>query len=62
MRPLEKIVDAIHEADAIALVSHLNPDGDTMGSALALKNGDKSDSKKQAFPVKSDKPSVGIYN
>lgn len=39
MRPLEKIVDAIHEADAIALVSHLNPDGDTMGSALALKNG-----------------------
>ena len=39
MRPLEEIVEAIREARSIALVSHVNPDGDTVGSALALKLG-----------------------
>ena len=39
MRPLETVIEAIRAADTIALVSHQNPDGDTMGSALALKNG-----------------------
>ena len=39
MRPLEKIIDAIAAARSIALVSHVNPDGDTIGSALALKLG-----------------------
>ena len=39
MRPLEEIIGAIRAADTIALVSHVNPDGDTVGSTLALKNG-----------------------
>lgn len=39
MRPLDDIVRAIQEAQTIALVSHVNPDGDTMGSVLALKQG-----------------------
>lgn len=39
MRPLEEIVGAIRAADTVALVSHVNPDGDTVGSVLALKNG-----------------------
>ena len=39
MRPLEKIVDAIRAAHTVALVSHVSPDGDTVGSTLALKSG-----------------------
>ena len=39
MRPLTEIIRAIQAADTVALVSHVNPDGDTMGSALALKLG-----------------------
>ena len=39
MRPLEGIIEAIHGARSVALVSHVNPDGDTVGSALALKLG-----------------------
>lgn len=39
MRPLEEIVGAIRAARSVALVSHLNPDGDTIGSALALLRG-----------------------
>jgi len=33
---LEKAVDAIHDAETIHLVAHVNPDGDTIGSILAL--------------------------
>lgn len=39
MRPLEEIIGAIQSASAIALVSHVSPDGDTVGSSLALKLG-----------------------
>ena len=39
MTPLEEIVCAIQAANSIALVSHVNPDGDAIGSALALKLG-----------------------
>ena len=28
--------DAIFEAQTIAIISHINPDGDTLGSMLAL--------------------------
>lgn len=50
MRPLEKIMEAIRAAETIALVSHLNPDGDTVGSVLALKNGlDKLGKKTAVF-------------
>lgn len=39
MRPLESVIRAIQGANSIALVSHVNPDGDAIGSALALKLG-----------------------
>ena len=39
MRPFAEIVRAIQAAETIALVSHVNPDGDTIGSALAVKQG-----------------------
>ncbi|MCH5287028.1 MAG: bifunctional oligoribonuclease/PAP phosphatase NrnA [Christensenellaceae bacterium] len=39
MRPMEEIIEAIHRAETVAVVSHVNPDGDTIGSALALKLG-----------------------
>ncbi|MDO4484407.1 MAG: bifunctional oligoribonuclease/PAP phosphatase NrnA [Clostridia bacterium] len=38
-RNLTDIVSAIHAAKTIALVSHVSPDGDTLGSALALRGG-----------------------
>ena len=50
MRPLEAIIEAVRGAKTIALVSHVNPDGDTIGSALALKNGlDKLGKKTSLF-------------
>lgn len=50
MRPLDKIIDAIRAAHTVALVSHVNPDGDTIGSTLALKNGlDKLGKKTAVF-------------
>ena len=39
MRPLDDIIEAVRAAQSIALVSHVNPDGDTVGSTLALKLG-----------------------
>lgn len=39
MRPLDGVIDAIGKAGSIAIVSHVSPDGDTVGSALALRLG-----------------------
>ena len=39
MRPLDGVIDAIRTAKSIALVCHVSPDGDTVGSALALRLG-----------------------
>ena len=33
----EKIAELIREAQTIAVVSHVNPDGDTIGSATAMR-------------------------
>ena len=33
----EKIAELIREAQTIAVVSHINPDGDTIGSAAAMR-------------------------
>ena len=33
----EKIAELIREARTIAVVSHVNPDGDTIGSATAMR-------------------------
>ena len=30
------IVEAIHESNSIALITHINPDGDAVGSLIAL--------------------------
>ena len=34
---MKNLLSAIHQADSILLFSHISPDGDTIGSALALK-------------------------
>jgi len=39
MRPLDGVISAIRGAKTIALVCHISPDGDTVGSALALRLG-----------------------
>ena len=39
MRPLDGVISAIREAERIALVCHISPDGDTVGSALAVRLG-----------------------
>ncbi len=38
-RPLDGVMNAIRMAQSIALVCHISPDGDTVGSALALRMG-----------------------
>lgn len=38
-RPLDGVMSAIRQARSIALVCHIGPDGDTIGSALALRLG-----------------------
>ena len=38
-RPLDAVIAAIQAAKSIALVCHVSPDGDTVGSALALRQG-----------------------
>jgi len=39
LRPLEPVMEAIRTAKSIALVCHVNPDGDTIGTAMALRQG-----------------------
>ena len=39
MRPLDGVMAAIRGAQKIALVCHVSPDGDTVGSALAMRLG-----------------------
>ena len=39
MRPLEPVLEAIRSAKSIALLCHVSPDGDTIGSAMALRQG-----------------------
>lgn len=39
MRPLDGVMEAISRAKTIALVCHVSPDGDTVGSALAMRLG-----------------------
>jgi len=39
LRPLESVMEAIRTAKSIALICHVSPDGDTIGSAMALRQG-----------------------
>ena len=34
---LERVAQALREAERIAIVGHLNPDGDCIGSALGMR-------------------------
>ena len=38
-RPLDSVLEAIRSAKSFALVCHVNPDGDTVGTAMALRQG-----------------------
>ena len=38
-RNLDGVIEAVHRAETIALCAHVNPDGDTLGSCLALRLG-----------------------
>ncbi len=38
-RPLDGVIEAIRRAQSVTLVCHISPDGDTVGSALALRLG-----------------------
>ena len=38
-RPLESVMEAIRTAKSVALVCHVSPDGDTIGTAMALRQG-----------------------
>jgi phosphoesterase RecJ-like protein len=37
MERIEAVCDALHTAERIAVLTHINPDGDTLGSSLALR-------------------------
>ena len=39
MRPLDGVMAAIRAAQSVAIVCHISPDGDTVGSALAVRLG-----------------------
>lgn len=56
MRPLEDIIAAVQSAETVALVSHIGPDGDTVGSALALALGFRRLGKQVALFCDDDIP------
>lgn len=39
LRPLDGVMEAIRQSKSVALVCHVSPDGDTIGSAMALRQG-----------------------
>lgn len=39
MRPLDGVMKAVRAAKSVAIVCHISPDGDTVGSALAMRLG-----------------------
>src|SRR5205085_7252248 len=48
-RPMRAVADALRAADRIAIVSHRDPDPDTIGSALALGLGLESIGKRVSW-------------
>ena len=39
MRTLDGVMAVLERAQSVAIVSHISPDGDTVGSALAMRLG-----------------------
>ncbi len=57
-RPLDGVIEAIRRAESIILVSHISPDGDTVGSALALRLGLKELGKQVTLTCQDPIPGV----
>lgn len=51
MNKYKELINYIKKAENILIISHVNPDGDTLGSMLALKSIIKNDFKKEADAV-----------
>ncbi|MCH7589764.1 DHH family phosphoesterase, partial [PVC group bacterium] len=56
MSPIKKILELIRQSRDVTITYHVNPDGDALGSALAMKDLVRS-FKKKAVIIGSDKPS-----
>ncbi|MCH7504406.1 bifunctional oligoribonuclease/PAP phosphatase NrnA [PVC group bacterium] len=56
MSPTKKILELIRQSRDVTITYHVNPDGDALGSALAMKDLVRS-FKKKAVIIGSDKPS-----
>lgn len=52
------IIDLIKESSSIGILSHISPDGDSLGSSLALYNGLKNSDKDVKIIVDDDIPST----
>lgn len=57
-RPLDGVIAAIDQASSVAIASHIVPDGDTVGSALALRLGLKQKGKVVSLFCDEDVPRV----
>ena len=58
----KRVWESIKEAESIVLVSHINPDGDTLGSALAMQAILKKMGKKSVvFSATKDLPLKLIF-
>lgn len=55
-RPLDGVMAAIDQAERVAIVSHIIPDGDTVGSALALRLGLMQQGKRVSLFCDGDVP------
>lgn len=49
MTTLDNIVEEIKKAESIVLLTHETPDGDTIGSSLAMYNAVKTNWKKSRY-------------
>ena len=57
-RKPEAVAEAIRKAQRIAVCSHVNPDGDTLGASLALAHALRMLGKEVMLNVDDDIPSV----
>ena len=58
LRPLDGVMAALEGAKTVALVCHISPDGDTVGSALALRLGLLEKGKKVALYCQDKIPDI----
>ena len=59
---LDNILEEINKAESIVILTHENPDGDAVGSSLALYNALKNYGKNADVIIKSnDEDGVAIF-